>query len=60
MVAVERLEDFEQRNVRLRDGFVEPALLEEVLVLRVAHEGEVRVQDEGEASARHTDATRPG
>ena len=40
------VEDPQQRQVGLGDGLVEPVLLQEVLVLRVAHEGEVGVQVE--------------
>ena len=42
------VENAQQRDVGFGDCLEEPALLEEVIVLRVAHEGQVRVQDERE------------
>jgi hypothetical protein len=43
-VAVEPLEDFDQRQVGFEDGFEEPVLLEVVGVLGVADEGEVGME----------------
>ena len=48
--AVERVEE---RQVALDERLVEPALLEVPRVLRVAHEGKVRVKDEGEVALSH-------
>jgi hypothetical protein len=44
-IAVEPLEDFDQRQVGLEDGFEEPVLLEVVGVLGMADEGEVGVEN---------------
>src|SRR5439155_3242965 len=52
-VALERPQHLEERDVGLGDRLGEPALLEEVLVRGVAHEGQVGVQDEGEAGRGH-------
>ena len=46
----EPVEDLEQRDVGLGDRLEEPVLLEEVVVLGMAHEGQVRVQDEREVA----------
>jgi hypothetical protein len=43
--------DLEQREVTFGDGLVEPGFLEESFVLRMAHEGQVGMQDEGDVSA---------
>src|SRR5580700_10922249 len=48
------VEGVEQREVALDQRFVEPTLLEVALVLRVADEGEVRVEHERQISSRHT------
>jgi hypothetical protein len=48
----ESLHHAKQRNVGLGDRLKKPLFLEEMLVLRMANEGEMRVQDEGEM-ARH-------
>ena len=47
------LEDVQQRDVGFGDRLEEPILFEEIVVLRVAHERQVRVQDEREVTARH-------
>ena len=49
-VALQALEDVQQRNVRLGDGLVQPVLFEEVLVLGMAHKRQVCVQDETEVT----------
>ena len=52
-VALEAVEDFEQRDVGLGDGLVEPVFFEEVVVLGMADEGQVGVQDQAEITERH-------
>ncbi len=47
------LEDLQQRQVRARDRFVEPHLFQHVRPLRVADEGQVSVEDDGEESLGH-------
>src|SRR5262249_50390901 len=49
-VAREAAEDLEEREIGRRDRLVEPVLLEVVAVLGVAHEGQVRVEDDGQAA----------
>jgi len=51
-VALETLEDLQERNVRLGDGLVEPVLLEEVVVFGVADERQMSVQNEAKVSQR--------
>ena len=52
-VALERLEDVEERQVGLGDGLEEPALLEDVVVLGMADERQVGVEHERDAAACH-------
>ena len=47
------VEDLEQRQVRLGDRLVEPVLLEELGIFRVAHVRQVRVEHDGEDAAGH-------
>ena len=49
----EPVEDVDQRQVALDERLVEPPLLEVPRVLRVAHEGQVRVEDDREVAVRH-------
>ncbi len=50
---VQGREDLKQRQVDFGDGFVEPVFLQKLGVFWVAHEGQVRVEDETEKSVRH-------
>jgi hypothetical protein len=43
-IVQEVLEHVQQRNVGFGDGLEEPVLFEEIVVLRVAHVRQVRVQ----------------
>ena len=52
-VALEAVEDFQQRDVGFGDGLVEPILFEEVVVLGMADERQVGVQDQTEITERH-------
>ena len=47
------LEDLQERQVGVADGLVEPALLHDRRILRMADEGQVRVKDQREVSGRH-------
>ena len=53
VVPPHRLEGVEQRDVGLGHRLEEPLLLEEVLVLGMAHERQVGMEDEGEVSLGH-------
>ena len=44
------VEDFEERKVRLGDGFVEPVFLEEFGIFRMPHVRQVGVQHDGEGA----------
>jgi hypothetical protein len=44
----------DEGQIRFRDRLKQPALLEEAVVLRVAHEGQVRVQHECEVTLHQT------
>jgi hypothetical protein len=44
------LKDKDEREVNFGDGFVEPILFKEFGVLRMAHEGQVRVEYETEVA----------
>ena len=46
------VENLEQRNIGFGDGFKEPAFLKKFLMFRVAHERQVRVQDQRQVSLR--------
>ena len=52
-VLAEPLEGEQERRVRLGDRLEEPLLLHVRGRLGMAHEGQVRVQDQGEVAARH-------
>lgn len=52
LVASEAEQHLEQRQIALGDRLEEPALLEELLVLGMAHEWQVRVQDQREVPSR--------
>src|SRR5205823_14413286 len=54
------VEDLEQGQVGLGDGLVEPVLLEELRVFRMAHVREVRVQDDGERAVAHSPSSTSG
>jgi hypothetical protein len=58
-VAVPALEHLKQRQIRLRDRFVEPALLEKPGMLRMPHEREVGMEDEGKVAAHDEDWSSP-
>src|SRR5688572_13961535 len=45
-VAQPALHDLDERKVGFGNGFVEPVLFKEALVLRVAHKRQVRVENE--------------
>ena len=47
---VKILEDEDEGQINFRDSFVEPVFFEKFGVLRMAHEGQVRVEDETEES----------
>ena len=47
------VEHLEERQVRLGDRLVEPVLLEELGIFRVAHVRQVRVEHDGEDAAGH-------
>ena len=47
-VAQPALENFEQRQIRFRDGLEQPVLLEKLGMLRMPHKRQMRVQDERE------------
>ena len=52
-VAQEPLHHAQERNVGLGDGFEEPVFLEELRVLRMPNEGEMRVQDDRDRTFAH-------
>ena len=52
-IAFEALEHLEERNVGFSNGFVEPIFLEEVVILRMPHEGEMCVKNKCEITERH-------
>jgi hypothetical protein len=54
------IEDLEQRQIGLGDGFVKPILLEELRILRMPHVGEVRVQHDREPAFAHESLSRSG
>ena len=58
-VALPAFEKLEQGDVRFGDGLEEPILFEKPLMLRVAHKGQVRVQDERKV-ASHWISLKPG
>ncbi len=53
-VALQPLEDRQQRQVGLGNGLVEPVLLQEALGFRMAHERQVGVQHQGQVPADHS------
>src|SRR6185369_196521 len=57
-IAPPAFEDLDERQVSLRDGLEQPIFLQEFLVLRMAHKGQVRVEDKREI-ALHVDLARP-
>ena len=52
-VAFQAIEDFQQRDVGLGDGFVKPIFFEEIVVLRMPDERQMGVQDQAEITQRH-------
>ena len=44
------VEHSQQRQIRLRDRLVEPILLQELLIFRMPHIGQMRVENESEVS----------
>ena len=56
-VAFQAVEDFEQRDVGLGDGLVEPVFFEEIVVFGMADERQMGVQDEAEITERHRGAS---
>src|SRR5450432_273046 len=55
LVADEAVEDLHERQVRARDGLVEPLLFHDRRILGVTDEREMGVQDEREVAGRHQD-----
>ena len=49
-VAQPAVHDLDQRDVGFGDGFEEPVFLQKFFVLRMAHERQMRVEDEGEVA----------
>jgi hypothetical protein len=58
-VPSETLEHLEEREVRVYDGLVEPPLLHYRRVVRVADEGQMSVQQEGEVAGVHPPSASP-
>src|SRR3712207_1845862 len=52
-IGEEPLHHADEREITFGDGFEEPALLEKLLVLRVAHEWKVGVKGEREGTLTH-------
>ena len=52
-VAFQAVDHVEQRNVRLGDGLVEPIFFEEIVVLGMANERQMGVQDQAEVTDGH-------
>src|SRR6185312_904486 len=56
VIADQPLEGLDQRQVRARDGLVQPLLFHHRRVFRVTDEGKVRVQHQREVTGRHSSA----
>ena len=54
------LEGLEEWDVGLGDGLVQPPLFEGILVLRMAHEGQVGVKHDGQITLRHENPRSSG
>ena len=52
-VALEAVEDVQERDVRFGDGFVEPVFFKEIVVLGMADEGQVGVERQAQIAERH-------
>ncbi len=52
-VAFEAVHHFQQRDIGFGDGLVEPVFLEEIVVLGMADEGQMGVQDQTKITERH-------
>ncbi len=52
-VALQAVESFQKRNVRLGNGFVEPVFFEKIVVFGMADKGQMGVQDQAQVTERH-------
>ena len=52
-VAFQAVHHFQQRNVRFRDGLVEPVFFEEIVVFRMADKGQMSMKNQAQVSERH-------
>src|SRR5690348_5974494 len=50
VVARPAFHDLDEREVTFRDAFIEPGFFQKPLVLGMAHEGQMRVENYGEAA----------